>query len=221
MATATVADIGSNAANASDVNVPDIPPEEMARAGTYRLLAAVLDAAPDQATLEAIADLAIADGELGAAFAGLADAATGADPDRLARDFHDLFIGIGEGELVPFGSYYLTGFLHEMPLARLRADLRALGIEPAPDTAEPEDGISTLCEVMAGLITGAFGAPAPLAVQADFFRGHVGCWAPQFFADLAASAHGDFYRRIGALGAQFMTLEAEAFTMADGDSERT
>ena len=47
---------------------------------------------------------------------------------------------------MPYASYYLTGFLHERPLARLRADLADLGIEPVEGLAEPEDPAATLCD---------------------------------------------------------------------------
>ena len=78
----------------------------------------------------------------------------------IEREFFDLFIGIGRGELMPYGSYYLTGFLHERPLARLREDLGTLGIERIEGNAEPEDHAATLCEIMAGLAGGRFGAHA-------------------------------------------------------------
>ena len=77
---------------------------------------------------------------------------------QVNREFHDLFIGLGRGELLPYASYYLTGFLHEKPLAKLRGDMIDLGIERAEGVAEPEDNIASLMEMMAGLIRGEFGA---------------------------------------------------------------
>ena len=76
-----------------------------------------------------------------------------------------LTLEIGRGELVPFASYYRTGFLNEKPLAKLRGDMARLGIARAESVKEPEDHIAALCEMMAGLITGAFGAPQGLAAQ--------------------------------------------------------
>ena len=91
------------------------------------------------------------------------EAASDADAERVEREFFDLFIGLGRGELLPYGSYYLTGFLHERPLARLRDDLAALGIERAEGNVEPEDHAAILCEIMAGLaerpLAGAARAP--------------------------------------------------------------
>ena len=68
----------------------------------------------------------------------------------MEREYFDLFIGMGRGEILPYASYYLTGFLHERPLARLRGDLIAFGIERAENNPEPEDNAATLCEIMAG-----------------------------------------------------------------------
>ena len=41
---------------------------------------------------------------------------------------------------MPYGSYYLTGFVYERPLARLRQDLAQFGIERADDEIEPALG---------------------------------------------------------------------------------
>ena len=51
--------------------------------------------------------------------------------ERVEREYFNLFIGLGRGELLPYGSYYQSGFLHERPLARLREQLSRLGIERA------------------------------------------------------------------------------------------
>ena len=78
----------------------------------------------------------------------------GADVERVGREYFDLFVGLGRGELLPYGSYYLTGFLYERPLARLRGDLKRLGIEQTQGQSEPEDHAAILCEIMAGLAGG-------------------------------------------------------------------
>ena len=80
-------------------------------------------------------------------------------------------IGVGRGELVPFGSYYLAGFLHEKPLAKLREDMELLGIGRAEGVPESEDHIAALCDMMAGLITGSFGAPA--ATDDDYIASEI------------------------------------------------
>jgi len=184
---------------------------ETARAHEYALLAALLTRAPDDELLARIARLGGNETPLGSAHAALARAAA-ADPDTVEREFFELFIGVGRGELLPYASFYLTGFLHERPLARLRADLAALGIERAPDQSEPEDHAAVLCEVMAGLIGGAFVATA--AEQQRFFDQHLSPWLGRFFADLAAAESARFYRHVGAIGRLFIGIEAEAFALA-------
>src|SRR5256714_12607299 len=133
---------------------------EAARAQEYALLAVLLARAPDAALLERIAALRGDATPLGMAHAALAHAAGEVSADRIEREFFDLFIGVGRGELLPYGSYYLTGFLNERPLARLRADLRLLGIERVEEQHEPEDHAAVLCEIMARLIGGEFSATA-------------------------------------------------------------
>ena len=49
------------------------------------------------------------------------------------RGDNRLFIGVGRGELLPFASVYMTGFLNEKPLATLRNDMVTLGVERSPD----------------------------------------------------------------------------------------
>lgn len=198
--------------NASPAEVDDV---EMARAHEYALIAALLARAPDQKLLDSLAQLRGDASPLGLAHVALAEAAAATDAQSIEHEYFDLFIGLGRGELLPYGSYYLTGFLHERPLARLRGDLRALGIARADGVAEPEDGIASLCEIMAALIGGAFAAPAPLAGQRAFFRGHVEPWAARFFADLAEAPSGDFYRAVAELGRVFIDIESESFSISD------
>lgn len=200
--------IGDEAASA-------LPDEELLRARAYALLARLLARPPGTDLLEAVAAIgAPADGPPGEAFAALSDAARAADPRAVEEEHTALFIGVGGGELTPYASYYRTGFLNEKPLADLRADMAALGIERADDVKEPEDHIAALCEMMAGLITGAFGEPLDLAGQKAFFERHIGPWAARFFADLEGAAGARFYRAVGALGGRFIEVEVQAFALA-------
>src|SRR5262249_33129756 len=125
-------------------------PDEVdaARAREYALLATLLRRSPTSDLLRRIGALRADTSPLGRAHAGLAEAAAAANVERVEREFFDLFIGIGRGELLPYGSYYLTGFLNERPLARLRNDLARLGIDRTADEAEPEDHTAVLCEIM-------------------------------------------------------------------------
>jgi len=186
---------------------------DLARAQEYALLATLLSRAPDAALLERLAMLRGDPTPLGLAHVALAEAARGADACKVEREFFDLFIGIGRGELVPYGSYYLAGFLHEHPLARLREDLALLGIERAEGEYEPEDHAAILCEIMSGLAGGQFPEPADAAGQ--LFAKHLAPWIGRFFADLERADSADFYRSVGRLGRVFMEIEAGAFALAE------
>ena len=131
----------------------------------------------------------------------------------LDREFNDLFIGIGRGELLPFASYYLTGFLNEKPLATLRKDMADLSIARAPNVYEPEDNIASLMEMMAGLIDGRFGAPASLEKQREFFNRHIAPWAGHFYSDLEKARGSVFFLPVGTLGRIFIDIEREAFRL--------
>ncbi len=190
------------------------PPDELdlARAREYALLAALL---LDPPGAELIAGLRALRGDaspLGQAHAGLAEAARTVTPEDVAREFDDLFIGLGRGELLPYGSYYLSGFLHERPLARLRQDLLRLGIERISDRGESDDHLAILCETMAGVIDGSL--PVPPGAEQSFFQAHVGPWAARFFGDLERAEGAVFYRSVGALGRVFMDIEAAAFALS-------
>ena len=182
-----------------------------ARAQEYALLATLLGRAPDAKLLAGLASLRGDATPLGIAHAALAQAASETTVERVEREFFNLFIGLGRGELLPYGSYYLTGFLHERPLARLRADLAPLGIERAEGNSEPEDHAATLCEIMAGLVSGRL--PAPQGTDQQIFEKHLSPWIERFFADLERAETASLYRRIGTLGRVFMEVEKEAFAL--------
>jgi TorA maturation chaperone TorD len=184
---------------------------DQARADVYRLLSRVLGAPADRPTLDAVGRL-IGDGSpLGAAIDRLAEAARRASAGSAADEYQRLFIGLGRGILVPYGSYYLTGFMHEKPLARLRVDMAALGVERDPAIREPEDHIAIVCETMAGFVDGAFGARLPLERQRTFFAAHIGSWAHHFFRDLAGVDGAPLYAPVGSVGNAFVALETAAF----------
>lgn len=194
-----------------NANQAEVDATDQARADEYTLLGALLWRAPDAALLQRLAHLRGDPSELGMAHLALAKAAAAADPAVVSREFFDLFIGLGRGELLPYASYYLTGFLHERPLAKLRGDLGALGVERVERVMEPEDHIAIVCEVMAGLIRGDFAAPA--VSEHDFFMRHVEPWARRFFADLETARAAHFYRPVGTIGRLLMEIEADAFAL--------
>lgn len=192
---------------------PDIAPEDMLRAQWYRLLARFLSAPPSTADLQAAAALRGSAGDLGRAITAFARVCAGSDAASVASEYHDLFIGLARGELVPYGSYYLTGFLHEKPLAKLRQDMARLGVEREADVAEPEDHIASLCEMMAGFIDGAYAHPLPLEEQKAFFSTHIGSWAPVLFRDMEVAKASVIYATLGSVGRAFLEVEEGAFAM--------
>jgi TorA maturation chaperone TorD len=189
---------------------------DLARAQEYALLAALLTRAPDAAFLRRLATLRGDPTPLGVAHVGLADAAGSADATQVEREFFNLFIGIGRGELMPYGSYYIAGFLYERPLARLREDLGKLGIERVEGNAEPEDHAATLCEIMAGLAGGRFGAQNTGLAGSDqmIFEKHMASWMGRFFSDLERAEAANFYRSVGTIGRLLMDIETEAFALS-------
>lgn len=192
---------------------PAVPAEDADRAVFYGFVGRILQCAPSQDDLNAIRDFQPDGTLIGDLLAGLAEAARESQLTDISRAYHDLFIGLGRGELVPYGSYYLTGFLHEKPLAELRSSMAHFGIERETGVKEPEDHIAALMQMMAGLITGDFGQVATQDEQKQFFTKHVGSWAPHFFKDLAGQKTSAFYASVGALGSALMEVEAEAFAM--------
>jgi TorA maturation chaperone TorD len=191
----------------------DVDEIDQLRAAEYDLLSLLLGKAPDADTLSRVAALKGDASDLGAAHLELAAAAAAVDDRAVSKEFFDLFIGLGRGDLLPYASYYLTGFLHERPLARVRENLEALGIERAGASREPEDHVAILLEVMAGLARGDF--EADFSEQAQFFERHLKPWAARLFADLEMSRSAKFYRAVGRVGRIFMELESEAFKLSE------
>jgi TorA maturation chaperone TorD len=186
------------------------------RAQGFMLLSALLARPPDAVLLARLGTLQSDGSAWGGAIDALSGAARETSAEAADREYHRLFIGVSRGELVPYASYYLTGFLHDRPLVAVRRDMEALGIARQPRTGEPEDHVAALLEMMAGLIDGRFGGPgrglpATLAQQRRFLEAHLASWAPLFFRDLQAAEAACFYRPVGALGLLLLDIEREAF----------
>ncbi|MFC6687858.1 TorD/DmsD family molecular chaperone [Jhaorihella thermophila] len=197
-----------------DRNQHAIAEEDRLRADFYNFLGLLLAAPPSELTLKQTAALLGDDTELGQAIRSLARVAKVTKPEAAEREFNALFIGVGRGELLPYASYYLTGFLNEKPLAQLRTDMAVRGITRAPNVFEPEDNIASLMEMMAGMITGRFGQPAPLEDQKTFWSRHIGPWAGHFFSDLEAAENSVLYASVGTAGRVFMEIEREGFRLS-------
>ena len=179
-----------------------------ARADTYALLAHLLWNPPDAAFLARLASPTAGDGPLAEARRAIAEAAAATDAVRVEREHFTLFTGLSGGELLPYASYYLTGFIHERPLAEVRADLASLGLVRTEGLFEPEDHIAFLFEVMAALIrTPELGA---LLDDAVFFRRHIQGWATRLFTDIEKAEAAVFYRPVGRLGRLLIDIETQA-----------
>lgn len=187
--------------------------EDGARAGLYRLLATLFSGAPDADLLRHIGTAESDDTRLGRAVAVLAATARDTTPQAAAAEFEAVFIGVVEGEVVPYASHYLTGFLYDRPLANLRDDLGRLGLARAEGVAEPEDGIASLCELMAVLIDGSLGAVANGDEQHAVFEAHIAPWAARFCTDLEAAPSARFYKSVAGLAQTFFDVEHEVISL--------
>lgn len=183
------------------------------RASSYALLAALLANSPNQELLQ---QLQMIDAEqddqkdIVNAWSMLKLAAERNNAELIAEEYQQLFIGIGRGELVPYASWYLTGFMMEKPLAHLRQRLIGLGFEQQEDVHEPEDHVAALCEVMAQLI---IDDETDFETEKAFFTDFIGNWMPKFFEDLQKSETSSFYRSVGELGQAFQDIEKTYFSM--------
>jgi TorA maturation chaperone TorD len=194
-----------------EMNAPPIAPEDQVRASLYALLGNLLLQVPSQTTLDQLAALEGDAGDVGAAINTLSQISKSMTSASIEREYNVLFIGVGRGEVLPYASYYLTGFLHEKPLADLRGKMRELGIQRKQGVAEPEDHLGALCEMMAGMITGAFGQSVSLQTQKEFFNAHIAPWAAHCFSDLEKAESAVLYAPVGSLGRLFMGIEQESF----------
>ena len=188
-----------------------IAEEDQLRADLYDFLSALLARPANKALLDKTAKLSGDETDLGRAIGTLAKLAVQSSVKSVEREFNALFIGLGRGELLPYGSYYMTGFLNEKPLALLRDDMAKNSIVRAENIYEPEDNIASVLEMMSGLIMGRFGEVASLSQQKTFFNRHIAPWAGHFFTDLEGAEGSLFFAPIGAIGRHFMAIEKEAF----------
>lgn len=189
------------------------PAEDLARADLYGFIAVFLSAEPTTEMCEAVAGSDAPATGLGAFIRACSQAARESELEDLRAAYFDLFIGVGRGRLVPYGSYYLTGFLNEKPLAKLRQDMARLGIEREEHVVDPEDHIASVLEMMAGILRGDFMLPGESreATARMFFEKHLAPWARVFFTDLSNTQDvSPFYAALGRLGAEFITLEERA-----------
>ena len=186
--------------------------EQQYRASSYSILAALLRSVPTADILQHVAEFSkveIDEDELLLSMSTLGLAAGSSELSAIDDEFHELFIGLGRGELVPYGSWYLTGYLMEQPLGILRDDLAALGFERDEKVVEPEDHVAALCEVMSLIVQDG----VEFEMQSRFFEKHVSSWMNRFFDDLSEAQSAVFYRAVGRFGAAFINLEKQYLNM--------
>jgi len=205
-------DAPSQANSGSDVDEKANKDEQQYRASSYSILAALLRSIPAPEVLEHVAEFSkveVDEDELLLSMSTLGLAAGSSESSAINDEYHELFIGLGRGELVPYGSWYLTGYLMEQPLSILRDDLTALGFERDESVVEPEDHVAALCEVMSLMISNG----ADTTNQAHFFEKHISSWITRFFDDLSEAKSAVFYRAVGRFGTAFINLEKQYLTM--------
>ena len=193
--------------------------EEIARAEVYGLLAQLYQAPPAP---ELLANLRVAATEAPVAgafleepFRQLVGAARACSDAAVADEFEALFGGVGKPEVWAYGSHYLSGFLNDKPLVRLRSDLAALGLGRDESRAETEDHIAYLCEVMRYLIAGDDVAVANLTQQQRFFAAHLQPWVERLCEAIAAQPRAEFYRAVAVFTQAFMNVEAQGFDLVE------
>ena len=185
--------------------------EDQHRSSFYVLLSSLLSGPPTKDLLNKVYTLSGGENKIGEAVKTLTTLSKKLDIKTIEREYNNLFIGVGRGELLPYASFYMTGFLNEKPLANLRDDMNRIGITRSPSSSDPEDHIASLCEMMSGIITNQFYTTLSLRQQSDFFATHLGPWAKHFFDDLIAAEYSVFYAPVGALGKAFIEIETESF----------
>ncbi|MDH3693498.1 MAG: molecular chaperone TorD family protein [Gammaproteobacteria bacterium] len=190
-------------------------PAELARADFYSILAKLFYNPPTSEFISFIADLpahnAGSHNAMALSWRELQKKLRNADLAELNEEFNALFIGVGRGELLPFGSWYQTGFMMDRPLSMLRDDLKTLGFERHDDVKEPEDHVAALCESMAMIIRS--GEDIPFATQQRFFSDHLEAWMGRFFDDLNEAKTAKIYKSVGKFGRAFFDFETQYFDM--------
>lgn len=191
--------------------------EETARAELYGLLAMLYYARPEP---ELLAQLRVAATEAPAAggfleepWRGLVAASRALEDAAIRQEYDALFGGVGKPEIYLFGSHYLSGFLNEKPLAKLRDALAALGLARDETMPETEDHVAYLCEVMRYLIAGDDVAVANLTRQREFFAEYLQPWANQLCDAIAQHPKARFYAALAEFTRAFLSVEMQGFDM--------
>ncbi|MFC3682798.1 TorD/DmsD family molecular chaperone [Hydrogenophaga luteola] len=191
--------------------------EETARAEVYGLLAALYYAPPGPELLAqlrvAVTEAPAAGGFLEEPWRQFVGTVRELGDEQVVNEYDALFGGVGKPEVYLFGSWYLSGFLNEKPLAALRSDLAALGLARDEAMPETEDHFACVCEVMRYLIAGDDVEVANLTQQQKFFSTHVQPWVPAMCEAISAHPKARFYAALAGFTAAFVSVEAQGFDL--------
>ena len=136
----------------------------------YSFIANMIRTEPSEELLVSVKKLTGDNSSIGNSIKLISKLASTMHISEIQDEYVNLFLGVGRGELLPFASYYLTGFLNDKPLSKLRDDMNKIGVVRVKDVKEPEDHISSLFDIMSGLITGKFGKVYSIQEQTVFFE---------------------------------------------------
>jgi TorA maturation chaperone TorD len=193
--------------------------EELQRAELYGLLAGLWLAPPDADLFKqfgvAVTQAPQSGGTLEAAWQSLVAVVRGSSVGAAAEEYDALFLGVGKPEVLLYGSYYLSGFLNELPLAKLRDDLDRLGLTRDASRGETEDHVSYVFEVMRYLIAGDDAAVCNLEQQRQFFRAHVQTWVEALCDEVQAHPRAAVWSAVAEVTRQFVRVETQAFDLLE------
>ena len=193
--------------------IENINEEDQLRADMYSFLANLLRSEPNSELINQLKVLQSDDSPIVKSIKTLSKVALSLDLPTIRDEYVRIFVGVGRGEILPFASYYLTGFLKDKPLAKLRQDMEKIGIKLEDNVKEPEDHIASIFDMMAGLIVGKFNKKFSIAEQRDFFNKHLAPWVDLLMRDIESSKIAVFYSPIGTIGKEFMEIERSSFSM--------
>lgn len=193
--------------------------EELARAELYGLLARLWLAPPDAELMEqfrvAVTEAPQPGGLLEGPWQALVAALRATDAAAAAAEHDALCGGVGKPEIFLYGSYYLSGYLNDQPLATLRGDLQRLGLTRDATRAETEDHVAYVFEVMRYLIAGDDAGVSNLEQQRRFFRAHVQTWLEAMCDAVAAHPRAATWRALADFTRAFVQVETQGFDLLE------
>ena len=205
--------MGNNLNTSTAQTMPEVREEDQLRADMYSFIANMIRTEPSQELIDSVKTLSGDSSLIGSSIKLISKLASTMHISEIHDEYVNLFLGVGRGELLPFASYYLTGFLNDKPLSKLRDDMNELGVVRLKEVKEPEDHVSSLFDIMSGLITGKFGKVYLISEQSTFFEKHLNSWVHLLMSDIESAKTAVFYAPIGSLGKEFINIEREAFKM--------